>query len=87
MSIPAQHHYLHIVQLIKQESRLGDAGAPQWLNVLALLIQVVQQRVVRFVEQVPRGRCQPREDVTRAGRVLSALQPRPELTCGTAAMQ
>ena len=56
-------------------------GSPVRLNVLALLVEVVQQRVVRLVEQVPRQRRQPREDVTRAGRVLAALQPRSELTC------
>ena len=66
---------------------LCDACAPERLNVLALLVQVLQQRVIRLVEDMPRGRCQPREDVTRAGRVLAALQPRPELTCATARVQ
>ena len=63
-------------------TQLWDACAPEGLDVLALLVQVVQERVVRLVEQVPRRRRQPRKDVTRAGRVLAALQPRPELTCG-----
>jgi len=85
VSTSAPHDCLLIVQPTHQKRKLYYAGAPQGLDVLPLLIQVVQQRVVRLVEQVSRRRRQPREDVTRAGRILAALQPCPELTCGSAA--
>ena len=41
-------------------------GSPVRLDVLALFVQVMQQRIVRLIEQVPSQRRQPREDVTRA---------------------
>ena len=51
------------------------------LDALALLVQVVQQLVVSFVEDRAGNLLQAGEDVTGAGGVLASLQPRPKLTC------
>ena len=51
------------------------------LDALALLVQVVQQLVVGFMEYRAGDLFQAGEDVTGAGGVLASLQPRPELTC------
>lgn len=56
-------------------------AAPLGLDALPLLVEVAQQRIVGLVEHVPREHLQAREDVTRAGGVLAALQPRAELAC------
>ena len=58
-----------------------NESAPLWLDALPLLVQVRQQAVIMLVEQVAGERRQAGEDVTGAGGVLAALQPRAELAC------
>lgn len=53
--------------------------APLRLDALALLHLVREERVVGLVEEVAREEREAREDVTRAGAVLAALQARAEL--------
>ncbi len=60
-------------------------GAPLGLDALALLLEVVKQLVIVLVEHHSRDLVQARHDVSSAGRVLAALQPRSELTWCTRA--
>lgn len=49
-------------------------------DALAVVVEVVEQGVVVQVEERARNGRQPREDVTRGGGILAALQPSTELT-------
>ena len=56
-------------------------AAPQGLDALALLLEVVQQLVVMLMEHDARYLVQTRHDVPGPCSVLSALQPGSKLTC------
>ena len=60
-------------------ARAGDS--PLGLDLLPLLVEVVEQAVVKAVEQVARELSHACEDVPGASTILAALQPGPKLTC------
>ena len=57
------------------------ADVPGGFDALALLVEVVDQLVVRLMEEGARDLLQAGEDVPGTGSVLAALQARPKLPC------
>ena len=55
-------------------------GIPLRLDALALFIQVLQQLVIRLVEDCPGDLFQSGEDVSRTGSIFAALKSSPKLT-------
>lgn len=59
----------------------GHQILPLWLDLLALLIEVVEQTVVKGIEEMSGELSHAREDVSGTCTVLASLEPGTELTC------
>ena len=75
---PEPLRYQHGQPMLPRSQR---PHAPLWLDALPLLVEIDQQPVVVLIEQVAGEVGQAGEDVTGAGGILAALQPRSELAC------
>lgn len=59
----------------------GRQTLPLWLNLLALLIEIFQQTVIKGIEQMSCELGHACEDVSGTGAVLPSLKPGAKLTC------